>query len=256
MDMAIDQVSLFGSVAAAPQTAATDGSTSPLRLSPYGELHTPPLSWRAQLARDGRYFSFFSATLDVATTEVGHAAPVLVDVDATLVKAVAFIRNIASGSNANLKVVLDWMKIHTVLAGANGTSSFWHAQVGTTTRLSTGGVALTVTNPYTGSSTAGSDLVTAQNGPIVITAENATTRNVGQGVQRDGIEVAGDTTTFIFGEAPLGTSNVEAASGTHEIIHMPPIILDSGAEFILGRGAVAQSVAGVYKIMGGFYLTR
>lgn len=254
--MAIDQVSLFGAVAASPQTAATDGTTSPLRVSSYGELHTSPIPLRHQLSRDGRYFSFFSATLDVATTEAGHAAPVLADVDATLVKAVAFFRNIASGTYANFKIALDWMKIHTVVAGANGTSSFWHAQVGTTTRYTSGGVALTVTNPNTGSSLAGSDVVTAYNGPIVIAAENATTRNVGQGVQRDGIEVAGDTTTFLFGSEPLGTSNVEAASGTHDIIHMPPIILDSGAEFILGRGAVAQSVAGVYKIMGGFYVLR
>lgn len=255
--MAIDQVSLFGAVAATPQTAATDGTTSALRVSPYGELHTSPLPWRHQMSRDGRYFSFFSATLDVATTEAGHAAPVLADVDATLVKAVAFLRNSASGSYAGLKLCLDWLKIHTVTAGANGTSSFWHAQVGTTTRYTSGGVAMTVTNPYTGTSLAGSDLVTAYNGPIVIAAENSTTRNVGQGLQRDGIEVAGDTTLFMFGSDPSGAmSNVEAASGTHEVIHMPPVILDAGAEFILGRGAVAQSVAGVYKIMGGFSVIR
>lgn len=254
--MAIDQVSLFGSVAATAQTAATDGTTSPLRLSPHGELFTTPVPWRTQQSRDGRYFSFFNATLDVATTEQGHAAPVLADVDATLVKAVAFLRNIASGSYANLKIALDWLRIHVKTAGANGTSMFWHAQVGTTTRYTSGGVALTVTNPYMGSSLAGSDLVTAYNGPIVIAAENGTTRNIGQGVQRDGIEVAGDTTTFIFGADPLGTSNTEAAAGTHDIVHMPPVILDTGAEFILGRGQVAQNTAGVYGMSGGFYLVR
>lgn len=253
MPINYESVKPFGVAQVAPPNRAADGGLVQLRTDPYGGLF-PMGPWRHAYAAEGSYYSFFSATLDVNTTEAGHAAPVLADVDATLVKAVAFIRNIATGANSAKKVYLDWMKIHCTTAGANGTSMFWHAQVGTTTRLSTGGVAMTVTNPHTGTSNSGSDLVVAQNGPIVITAENSTTRNVGQAVQRDGIEVAGDTTTFIFGAEPLGTSNVEAASGTHDIVHMPPVVLDSGAEFILGRGQVAQSVAGIYKISGGFYV--
>lgn len=243
---------LIGNAFLAQPTRIADGNQVLARFSNYGEQAVIPyMPWRHALAAEGSYYSFFSATLDVATTEAGHTAPVLADVDATLVKAVAFLRNIGSTK----RVYLDWMKIHTVVAGANGTSSFWHAQVGTTTRYTSGGVALTVTNALAdGTGTAASSLVTAYNGPIVISAENATTLNIGQGVQRDGIEVAGDTTTFIFGHDPLGTSNVEAASGTHDIVHMPPVCLPAGAEFILGRGAVAQSVAGVYKIMGGFYV--
>lgn len=245
----------IGNASLAQPTRIADGNQVLSRYSNYGEKYVvPSMPWRHALAAEGSYYSFFSATLDVNTTEAGHAAPVLADVDATLVKAVAFIRNIATGANSAKKVYLDWMKIHCTTAGANGTSMFWHAQVGTTTRLSTGGVAMTVTNPHTGTGNSGSDLVVAQNGPIVITAENSTTRNVGQAVQRDGIEVAGDTTTFIFGAEPLGTSNVEAASGTHDIVHMPPVVLDSGAEFILGRGQVAQSAAGIYKIFGGLYI--
>ena len=44
-------------------------------------------------------------------------------------------------------------------------------------------------------------------------------------VQRDGIEVAGDTMTFLFGHDPIATSNAEAASGTHDLIHLPPVVL-------------------------------
>ena len=247
------QNQLFGTVANTTPTRQADGTLVNARYDGYGQAVMSPVPWRHRQAMDGNYFSFFSATLDVNTTEAGHAAPVLVDVDATLVKAVAFLRNIASGTNATKRVCLDWMKIHCTTAGVNGTSEIWHAQIGTTTRLSTGGVAMTVTNPYTGSSTAGSDIVTAQNGPIVITAENSTTRNVGQGILRDGIEVAGDTVTFIFGADPLCTSNVEAASGTHDIIHMPPVVIPAGSEFILGLAQVAQSVAGVYSVSGGMF---
>jgi hypothetical protein len=252
---AYTQNQLFGSVASTRPTKQSDGTLVNARYDGYGAAHViPTMPWRHAQALDGAYYSFFSATLDVATTEAGHAAPVLADVDATLVKAVAFLRNIGTGNYANKKIVLDWMKIHTVLAGANGTSSFWHAQIGTTTRYTSGGVALTVASTNTDVASAASDIVTAYNGPIVIAAENSTTRNIGQGVQRDGIEVAGDTTTFLFGHDPIATSNVEAASGTHDLIHLPPVALPAGAEFILGRGQVAQSVAGVYKIMGGFYL--
>ncbi len=250
------QNALYGEVSTAP-TKQANGTTVSSRFDGFGALHVvPSMPWRHAKAADGKYYSFFSATLDLATTEAGHAAPVLADIDATLVKAAAFFRNIATGAYANLNIHLDWIKLHCVLAGANGTSMLWHAQTGTTSRLSTGGVALTVTNALAdGTGVAASSLVTAQNGPIVITAENASTLNIGQGVQRDSIEVAGDTTTFIFGADPLGTPNVEVATGTHEIIHLPPVVLPSGSEFILGRAQVAQSVAGIYKIMGGFYLS-
>jgi hypothetical protein len=245
-----ESVKLFGAAGTTQPTRAAEGGLTLLRTDNYGALF-PTGPWRHAYAAEGSYYSFFSSTLDVNTTEAGHAAPVLADVDATLVKAVAFLRNIGSTK----KLYLDWMKIHCTTAGVNGTSNFWHAQTGTTTRLSTGGVAMTVTNALAdGTGTAATSLVTAQNGPIVITAENATTLNIGQGVTRDGIEVAGDTLTFIFGADPLGTSNVEVASGCHEIQHMPPVVLPPGTEFILGRGAVAQSVASIYKIMGGFYL--
>lgn len=243
---------LIGNAASAQPTRIADGNQVLARFSNYGEVATiPHMPWRHALAAEGSYYSFFSATLDLATTEAGHAAPVLADIDATLVKAVAFLRNIGSTK----KLYLDWMKIFVALAGANGTSMLWHAQTGTTTRYSSGGVALTMTNALAdGTGTAASSLVTAYNGPIVISAENATTLNVGQGVQRDGIEVVGDTTTFIFGGDPTSTSNTEAAAGTHDICHLPPVVLPPGTEFILGRAQVAQSVAGVYKVMGGFYV--
>jgi len=243
---------LFGSVSNTAPTKLADGNNVNARYNGYGAAHVvPTMPWRHQMALDGNYFSFFNTTLDVATTEAGHAAPVLADVDATLVKAAIFFRNFATSTTKRWH--LDWLKLHVKTAGANGTSILYHAQVGTITRYTSGGVALTVTNPTMDSSTAASDTLTAYTGPIVIAAENATTRNVMQGLLRDSIEVAGDSKTFIFGADPLGTSNVEAASGTHDIIHMPPVVIPAGSEFILGLAQVAQSVAGVYSVSGGMF---
>lgn len=248
--MAIDQVSLFGAVATSPQTLALDGTTSPVRLSGYGEQFNVPMPWRHVQNRDGTYFSFFDATLDLATTIAGHAAPVLADVDATLVKGTVFLRNISSSTTK--KWHLDWLRIHVKTAGANGTSALYAMQMGTTTRYTSGGTALTVSNTNMDASNDTSATLTALAGPVVIAAENATTRRVLHGVLRDGIEVAGDQKLFIFGGDPAA-SPAEAASGTCDVINCPPVCLGSGAEFILGLGAVAQSVAGVYGISGGLY---
>lgn len=246
-----ENVRSFGAVATDTlPTPAADGGLAQLRVDRYGAL-MPSVPLRHALGREGSYYSFFNATLDVATTEAGHAAPVLADVDSTLVKAAIFFRNISTSTTKGWH--LDWLKLHVKVAGATGSSILYHAQVGTTTRLSTGGVALTVTQPNMGVANDASSLLTAQTGPIVITAENATTRNVMQGLLRDSIEVAGDTKTFIFGAEPLGTSNGELAAGTHDIIHMPPVFLPSGAEFILGLAQVAQNAAGVYGVSGGMY---
>ena len=137
-------------------------------------------------------------------------------------------------------------------AGANGTSALWAMQIGTTTRYTSGGTDLTVSNPNTESSATLTSVLTAKAGPIVIAAENATSRRIGHGVLRDGIEVAGDSKLFVFGGDPI-QSTVEAASGTFDAINAPPVVLGSGGEFMLGLAGVAQSVAGIYGVSGGGY---
>lgn len=249
--MALDQHLLYGSVGSTLPTSQNDGTNINSRYSNYGEAYVlPVMPWRHALAREGSYFTFFDATLDLATTVAGHAAPVLADIDATLVKATLFLRN--ESTNTSKKFHLDWIKIHVKTAGANGTSALWAMQIGTTTRYTSGGTDLTVSNPNTESSATLTSVLTAKAGPIVIAAENATSRRIGHGVLRDGIEVAGDSKLFVFGGDPI-QSTVEAASGTFDAINAPPVVLGSGGEFMLGLAGVAQSVAGVYGVSGGGY---
>lgn len=241
----------FGAVAGTLPTKQSDGTNVNARYDGYGHSFMQPMGdWRHNLNAAGAYFSIFDATLDVATTIAGHAAPVLADIDATLVKGTVFLRNIATSTTKRWH--LDWLRIHVKTAGANGTSAMWAAQMGTTTRYTSGGTALTVSNTNMSASNDTSALLTALGGPIVIAAENATTRRIGHGLIRDGIEVAGDSKTFVFGGNPL-LSTVEAASGTHDVVNMPPVSLGAGDEFILGIAAVAQNVAGVYGITAGAY---
>lgn len=120
----------------------------PVRTSAYGELITSPLNkWRHVAAAEGTYFVAHNPTNDAATTLAGHAAPVLVDADATMTKPFIHLINSAA-SSSNVLAYLDFIEIEVITAGANGTADSWATQLDTgATRVSSGGTLLTAVNP-------------------------------------------------------------------------------------------------------------
>ena len=121
--MSNDNVNSHGRVGIARPTRGVDGLSTDERMTAFGELYTQPIgrTGRHALADEGAYFIAHSPTIDVATTTVGHAAPVLADADATMTKPL--IHMIHSGATTSpVKIYLDYIRIEVIVAGANGTS--------------------------------------------------------------------------------------------------------------------------------------
>jgi hypothetical protein len=229
------------------------GQTAALRTSQYGELITKPVgSARHNLADQGTYFIAHNITNDAASTLAGHAAPVLVDADATMTKPFIFCRNPSSASS-DVRCYLDYIEIEVVLAGASGTTCNWAAELDTgATRFSSGSPeTLTVVNPNM-QSTASANLVTMA-GAVTVGAESANVRYLGFGQIRSAIEFIGDRYCFRFGGQPGVGANVVAGAASRHLISLPPVILGSTDQFLLALYQPSQNAAGVYKVRMGWW---
>lgn len=204
---------------------------------------------RHALSERGCYFTFHSPTIDVATTTIGHAAPVLADADSTLTKPLIHLMHSGSSSSSK-RIYLDFIEIEVIVAGANGTSAHWTDQLDTgTTRYSSGTVeTLTIVNPNMQSS-ATPELV-AKAGPFVAAAESNSVRRLGHGTFKNTIELVNDRYLFLFGADPVGANRVAAAATVYPV-NRPPVILGPTDQYLLALWQVAQDTAGVYKIRGG-----
>lgn len=223
----------------------------PVRSDRYGNVGVVPFNkWRMAAADQGTYFIAHNATNDAATTLAGHAAPVLVDADATMTKPFIHARN-ASSSTETKRVYLDFIEIEVITAGATGSADSWAAQLDTgATRVSSGGTALTQVNPNM-QSTATSSLVVL-GGAVVTGAESANVRDLGFGQFRPSIQIAGDKYMFIFGADPETVGSTSIATIAHHVIGMPPVILGPTDQFLLALYSPSQNAAGIYKVRMGW----
>lgn len=227
----------------------------PARGNRYGEAYAW-LKGRSRWAHalEGTYFVAHNATNDASTTLAGHAAPVLADADATMTKPFVFIRNPSSAST-DTRVILDFIEIEVVTAGANGTTASYAMQLDTgATRRSSGGTALTIVNPNMAQS---NDSVLDETnallgGAVVAGAENSTSRDLMFGDLRPSIEIAGDKKLFIFGGDPVDVTASAAAAVRTQIVNAPPVVLGPSDQFLLALYAPSQSSAGVYKLRLGW----
>ncbi len=245
---------LFANTNRGLPTAIVDGQNAITRQSRRGELGTLDFgNWRHNLADQGTYFTAHNITNDAATTLAGHAAPVLVDADATMTKP--FLHLMGSQASTSLvRCYLDFIEIEVITAGAAGTSDNWAAQLDTgTTRYSSGTVeTLTTVQPNMQLANA-TPLLVAKAGPFVSGAENAGVRHLGHGVFRPSIALTGDKYTFRFGQTQEAGANVVATAVTHHIVGLPPVILGPTDQFLLALYAPSQSGAGVYKLRMGWW---
>jgi hypothetical protein len=237
---------------ALPQPVSGDGEYGPIRGSRYGELFTTPMGrWRYNAADEGTYFIAHNATNDAATTLAGHAAPVLVDADATMTKPFIHLVNNAAVTSRS-RAYLDYIEIEVITAGTTGSADSWAAQLDTgTTRITTPGTALTKVNPNMQATSTGD--LSPTGGAIVVGAESAQVRNLGFGQFRPSIQIAGDKYMFVFGGEPevAGLAGATATINRH-VINMPPVILGPTDFFMLALYSPSQNAAGVYKVRMGW----
>jgi hypothetical protein len=239
---------------ALPQPISGDGQYGPARGSRYGELMVGLMTgrWRYNLADEGTYFSAHNATNDASTTLAGHAAPVLVDADATMTKPFIHLVN-SDAVTSRTRVYLDYIEIEVITAGANGTADSWADQLDTgASRITTPGTALTKINGNMQSATTA--VLSPTGGPIVVSAESANSRNLGFGQLRPSIQVAGDKFMFVFGGEPevAGIAGVTATINRH-VITRPPVVLGPADFYMLALYSPSQSAAGVYKVRMGWW---
>jgi hypothetical protein len=230
-----------------PQPATGDGEYGAVRGSRYGEIFNTPITrWRYASADEGTYFIAHNATNDAATTLAGHAAPVLVDADATMTKP--FLHFVNSDSiSSRMRCYLDYIEIEVITAGANGTADSWAAELDTgATRITTPGTALTKVNPNMASQA--TSVLSPTGGAIVVGAETANVRYLGHGQFRPSIQIAGDKYLFVFGGEPESAGATSIATIAHHVVGLPPTILGPTDAFMLALYSPSQSAAGVYKV--------
>ena len=232
-------------------SAVGPGLNGPTRADRYGNLVVANLD-RYVEADQGTYFVAHNATNDASTTLAGHAAPVLADADATMTKPFVHCRH-GGATTSLVRVWLDYIEIEVITAGANGTAANWAAQLDTgATRISSGGTALTKVNPNMQSSA--TSVLDLLGGAPVSGAESASVRELGHGMIRPSIEIAGDRKLFVFGRDPSSVGPANAATAIREsIIHLPPVVLGPTDQLLLALYAPSQSVAGVYKVRMGWF---
>lgn len=237
---------------ALPQPVSGDGEYGAVRGNRYGELFAVPMGrWRYHAADEGTYFRAHNATNDASTTLAGHAAPVLVDADATMTKPFIHLIN-SDAATSKLRCYLDFIEIEVITAGANGTADSWAAQLDSgATRVTTPGTALTKVNPNMQSSATA--VLVPTGGPIVVGAESAVARNLDFGQFRPSIALAGDKYMFVFGGEPE-TAGIAGATATinRHVVNLGPVILGPTDQFLLALYSPSQSAAGVYKVRMGW----
>jgi len=249
-----DDIRPLGVVNRALPGIIQDNQQTPFRLDRRGGLFTMPGGFAAQaLADQGTYFTAHNATNDASTTLAGHAAPVLADADATLVKP---FLHLLMNASATTRAYLRSIEIEVVTAGATATQACWAAQLDTTARgITTPGTALTTVNPNTESTATPSLAPTG--GAIVVPVETADVRHLGHGTLRPSIEVAGDRKIFLFGSDPgvaAAQSDTAATAIRTSVVCLPPVILGAGKTFLLAlHGQASQNAAGVYKVRCDWY---
>jgi len=235
-----------------PQPVSGDGEYGAVRGNRYGELFSIPMGrWRYHAADEGTYFIAHNATNDPATTLAGHAAPVLVDADATMTKPFIHLVN-SDAVTSKLRCYLDFIEIEVITAGTTGSADSWADALDTgATRITTAGTALTKVNPNMQSSATA--VLAPTGGAIVVGAESASSRNLGFGQFRPSIQLAGDKYMFVFGAEPesAGLAGATATINRH-VICRPPVILGPTDAYMLALYSPSQNAAGVYKVRMGW----
>jgi hypothetical protein len=231
-----------------PSRASSGGTAKGVRTSVYGDLAAMPIGKaRVTLADEGSYFVATNPTPGTGLASIAAADGVDDE------EALIYLRN-ENATGSGKRIYLDYLRIQTTVAGASGTNLRWVAQLDSgSDRYSSGGTAVTPVNVNMASTEAtGADLAV---GAVVLTAETAQVRLLGNGLLRPAIAVAGDTYLWDFGGAvSLPTARLQDDSDTANILtSMPPVVLGPGDAFYFQLNGASQDTAAQYEFDLGYW---
>lgn len=223
----------------------------------YGAAATRDVDDPRQSCEEGSYF--VQTTLTPGTGIIAHAS--LTAYDAT--KPTLLIKN-ANTADSRTRIYLDYIRLLVSVAGAAATSFRYRMQAEPSgnERYASGGTALgaaagsvkAASNPNLDSAAASAAQVYF--GAVVASAASSNERLLSNGVLRQGLGVAGDQFTFLFGG---GRGNVGASILTplttvmqDKIIPVHPVILGPGASLLLHIFGAALTTAVTFELEMGY----
>lgn len=207
---------------------------------------------------EGSYF--IQTTLTPGTGIIAQAS--LTAYDAT--KPTLLVKN-GNTASSRTRLYLDYIRLLVSVAGAAATSFRYrmHGDIAGTERYASGGTALgaatgsvkAATNPNMDSSAASAAQVYL--GAITANAASASERLLSNGVLRQGLGVAGDQFTFVFGggRGAAGAGSILTPLTTvmqDRVIPVHPVILGPQQSFLLHIFGAALTTAVTFELEMGY----
>jgi len=239
-----DDVRLQGTVRRSTVPGTTeDGSLAYSRHSRHGEQVVQPIGGdRYPLCDEGSYFVATNATPGTAIAGIA-AANGYDDTEALL-----YLRN----THASKHLYLDYLRLNTVVAGANGSNFSYAVDVATGLTYASGGTAITPVD--TNRETNNTAPVTCYFGAVVTTT-GTTEKIMSHGLLRTVLKVIGDQYLLTFGDGPIApaTTIMEATAQASVQRSCPPIIVPPGHSLCVREFAASQDGAAQYEFELGFW---
>jgi hypothetical protein len=185
-------------------SANADGAQVQIRGGRYGEQHVIPVgNGTYPIAEEGAYYKALTPTLGTAV-----AYPVTAAFSATA--GAAFLIRNANASPTGPNIYLDYVRFTFSVAPASSTSAQFAVVVDPANRYTSGGSALTITNPNLNTTPATSAVAFA--GSLTTTAASGSVRNISRGALKATIPLVGDSFTVNFG----AVDSVATSSGVQQ----------------------------------------
>jgi hypothetical protein len=220
---------------------------------PYGAQASRDVDEPRQNCDEGSYF--IQTTLTPGTGIIAHAS--LTAYDATKPTLLVKNNNAAGGK----RLYLDYIRLLESVAGAAATSFRYRMHADSVERYGSGGTALgaaassvkAATNPNMDSSA--SSAAQVYFGAVTANAAGSGERLLSNGVLRQGLGVAGDQFTFLFGGGKqMGASMLTPLTTVMQDKFIPvhPVVLGPGQSFLLHIFGAALTTAVTFELEMGY----
>lgn len=217
-----------------------DGVNQIFRQNQLGETIAKMVN-QDQYAQEGSYFVALNATIGTPVA-LGVAA-------ATAFSATApafLIRNTEGAGGKD--IVLKKLSLLSVGVNTTGTDLNCAVVVDSTNRLSSGGLAATISNARADSGIGTIAALFSATTAIVATAAGGTARSVFRTRIRNAINVAGDLFKISFGAEPTTQTGLLSGAAAALYAHCaPPVVVPPGGSALIYLWSAAQTAAPTYE---------
>lgn len=215
----------------------------------YGNQIVAPLHGKQHpLADEGSYFVARNPTpgTGIATA----AAPTALS---DTVSFLTLFNNAAASQVPSRRIYLDYLKLIVTAAGTAGTAVNLTLKIDNIQRFTSGGTAITPTNPNMDLTTASAAICNA--GALTTTAASSAVRIVGHQQMRPVIPVVGDTYVFNFGGSAhaVGANIINGTAPATLVFPMAPVIIGPQHTAVWSLWLPTQSAASSYEIELGYW---